>query len=160
MNFARINSLFIANIEAAEKNKPTSLESFLEGTMSHRDYNRLTEILGMTKTRLSRLFSGTDSWQIEDFVRLYTYLSMKYHGIESPKEFIDKYSIKNEIIIKDMDELSEWNSSFNELKSIYYSVDRKDQSVEDFAASLENIENNNIAWTGFKVWMVRYLNAA
>jgi len=159
MNSSQINTLFIENIEGSKRTAPETLPLWLAASLSHYDFDRLSDILGISEKKLTRLLSGTDYWLIKEFTLLYTFLIMKFQGIPRPSEFLEKNKISNGILYDEITELSSWFDSFTELKEMYYSIDRQDQTVEQFAQNLEEIERSNIAWTGFKVWLLNYLNA-
>jgi hypothetical protein len=160
MNHSEINSLFINVIEGSKRTSPETLPLWLAAHLTHYDYDRLSDILDISEKKLTRLFSGVDAWCIREYTLLYTFLTMKFADIPHPADFIRRFNISNDIRIDDMENLSKWYDGFKELQSSYYTVDRSDQTPQDYVSQLETIEKENVAWTGFKIWILNYLNAA
>lgn len=148
-NAGGINNALISGAAWKPAELPTdarSLIHWLRQMLSHMHYSNLSEILCISPKIMSRRLRGTDPWEFDEYVRLYTYLSYRFTDLYmTPAEFLTRFRMQNNITIDQMAMLEEWYCDFKAIMDEYFS-DTKWMNALKFIEAHTNIYKGRIAW--------------
>lgn len=94
------------------------LDAMLRNNAPAEIYMMLPELLGLRRTKFSRLWVGVSPWNfdaLKNFLKVVgEYLKKENDDFEIYNDFIKKYNLKTEIYIDEMEKLNEWWASESE----------------------------------------------